>query len=92
MQVTFGTPYLLNAPTELTVVDTASGGELRTTYRSRGESFENELVAFHRMVTDGTPPRAGVAEGRADIMTSQRIIRLLADREGVKLEGEAAEA
>jgi hypothetical protein len=44
------------------------------------------------MVTDGTPPRAGVAEGRTDIVTSQRIIRLLADREGVKLEGEAAEA
>ncbi|MGH8839959.1 MAG: Gfo/Idh/MocA family protein [Jiangellaceae bacterium] len=92
MQVTFGTPYLLNAPTELTVVDAAPGGELRMTYRSRGESFENELVAFHRMVTDGTPPRAGVAEGRADIVTSQRIIRLLADHEGVKLEGEAAEA
>jgi hypothetical protein len=44
------------------------------------------------MVTDGTRPRAGVAEGRADIVTSQRILRLLADREGVRLDGEAAEA
>jgi myo-inositol 2-dehydrogenase / D-chiro-inositol 1-dehydrogenase len=92
LQVTFGTPYLLNAPTELAVVDAAPGGEVHTIYRSRSESFENELVAFHRMVTDGTPPRAGVAEGRADIVTSQRILRLLAAHEGVRLEGEAAQA
>ncbi len=92
MQVTFGTPYLLNAPTELTVVEAAPGGELRTTYRSRGESFENELVAFHRMVTDGAGPRAGVAEGRADIVTSQRILRRLADHQGIGLDGEAAQA
>jgi predicted dehydrogenase len=92
MQVTFAAPYLLNAPTELTVVDAAPGGELRTTYRSWGESFENELVAFHRMVTDGTRPRAGVAEGRADIVTSQRIMRRLADHEGIRLDGEAARA
>jgi len=92
MQVTFGTPYLLNAPTELTVVEAAPGGELRTTYRSRGESFENELVAFHRMVTDGASPRAGVAEGRTDIVTSQRILRRLADHQGIGLDGEAAQA
>ncbi|HEU0213093.1 MAG TPA: Gfo/Idh/MocA family oxidoreductase [Jiangellaceae bacterium] len=92
MQVTFGTPYVLNAPTELTVVEAAPGGDLRTTYRSRGESFEHELVAFHAMVTDGVRPRAGVAEGRADIVTSQRIMRRLADHEGVSLDGEAAGA
>ncbi|MGH8825775.1 MAG: Gfo/Idh/MocA family protein [Jiangellaceae bacterium] len=92
MQVTFATPYLLNAPTELTVVEAAPGGELRTTYRSWGESFEDELVAFHRMVTDGTRPRAGVAEGRADIVTSQRIMRRLAEKEGIRLDGEAAGA
>jgi predicted dehydrogenase len=92
LQVTFGTPYRLNVSTELTVVDAAPGGEVRTTYRSWGESFENELIAFHRMVTEGSRPRAGVAEGRADIVTSQRIMRRLADHEGVTLYGEAAKA
>lgn len=94
LRVTFGTPYVLNNPTRLEVVErapvgTADGGEVRSVFTSTGESFENELASFHRMVTSGEPPRAGVAEGRADILTSQRIIRLLADE---PLTGEAAHA
>ncbi|PSL02748.1 putative dehydrogenase [Haloactinopolyspora alba] len=93
LSVTFGTPYLLNSPTTLEIVESGSGGgELRSTYTSTGESFENELVDFHRMVTAGEAPRAGVAEGRADIVTSQRIIRVLGERHAEKLQGEAATA
>jgi predicted dehydrogenase len=91
LQVTFGTPYLLNAPTELELVEAAAGGELRSTYRSNGEAFENELVEFHRMVTEGSAPRSGIGHGRADIITSQRIMARLAVQEGVEIGGEAAE-
>jgi predicted dehydrogenase len=90
LQVTFGTPYLLNAPTELEVVEAAPGGEIRSTYRSRGEAFENELVEFYRMVTEGAAPISGIAEGRADIVTSQLIMARLARRRGVQIGGEAA--
>lgn len=95
LRVTFGTPYVLNNPTRLEVVEAppaglAAGGEVRSVFTSTGESFENELADFHRMVTTGEPPRAGVAEGREDILTSQRILRLLAGDEPVG--GEAAGA
>ncbi len=90
LQITFGTPYLLNAPTELEVVEAAAGGEVRSTYRSSGEAFENELVEFYRMVSEGTAPVSGVAEGRADIATSQRIMARLAERRGIDIGGEAA--
>ena len=52
--------------------------------------FDQELVAFPRLVTDGQPAAAGIAEGRADIVTCQRILRRLAERRGVELAGEAA--
>lgn len=90
MEVTFATPYLLNAPTTLEVVESGGTGESRTTYRSTTSSFENELVEFHQMVTDGVAPMAGIAEGRADIVTSQRIVRRLAEQQGVPIGGEAA--
>jgi predicted dehydrogenase len=89
LEVRFGTPYLLNAPTELAVLEAAPGGEQRATYRSTGESFETELVEFHRLVTTGVRPVAGIAQGRADIVTSQRIVRRLAEQRGIPLGGEA---
>ena len=85
----FPSPYLLNAPTVLTVTgldgDVASSREDRSTV----EAFEQELLAFHRLVTDGRPVAAGIAEGRADIVTCQRIVGRLAERRGVELAGEA---
>lgn len=92
MELTFGTPYLLNAPTTLEVVEPSSTGERRLTYRSTTSSFESELVEFHRMVTSGIAPVSGIDEGRADIVTSQRIMRRLAEREGFAIAGEAAGA
>ncbi len=72
------------------MVEAAAGGEVRSTYRSSGEAFENELVEFYRMVSEGTAPVSGVAEGRADIATSQRIMARLAERRGIDIGGEAA--
>jgi myo-inositol 2-dehydrogenase / D-chiro-inositol 1-dehydrogenase len=91
-QVTFGTPYVLNARTELEVVESSGAGEVRSFHRSPGEAFENELIEFHRMVTEGVAPRSGIAEGSADIRTSQRIIRRYAEQNGIKLGGEAVRA
>ncbi|HEX6335655.1 MAG TPA: Gfo/Idh/MocA family oxidoreductase [Jiangellaceae bacterium] len=91
LQLTFGTPYLLNAPTELELVEATAEGQVSSTYRSKGEAFENELVEFHRMVSEGSAPLAGVGHGRADIITSQRIMARLADQDGIDIGGEAAE-
>jgi myo-inositol 2-dehydrogenase/D-chiro-inositol 1-dehydrogenase len=90
--LTFPSPYLLNAPTVLTVTDGDGDGDRVRTHRSTVEAFEEELLAFHRLVTDGEPPAAGIAEGRADIVTCQRIVRRLAAGRGIELAGEAARA
>jgi myo-inositol 2-dehydrogenase / D-chiro-inositol 1-dehydrogenase len=90
--LTFPSPYLLNAPTVLTVTDRDGDGDRVRTHRSTVEAFEEELLAFHRLVTDGTPPAAGIAEGRSDIVTCQRIVRRLAAGRGIELAGEAARA
>lgn len=81
VQLVFAVPYLLNVATELVVTEAAGpgGGEARTTYRwSQQEAFENELVAFHAMVTRAEPAASGLAEGRADLVTGQLITRALA--------------
>lgn len=39
--------------------------------------FERELLAFHALVTSGTPPLSGVAEGSADIRTGLRVLAAL---------------
>jgi myo-inositol 2-dehydrogenase/D-chiro-inositol 1-dehydrogenase len=90
--LTFPSPYLLHAPTVLTVTDRDGEAARARQDRSTVEAFEEELLAFHRLVTDGRPPAAGIAEGRADILTCQRIIRRLAGRRGTTLGGEAAAA
>lgn len=95
VRLTFAVPYLLNVATELVVTSRAddAGGESRTVLRwSQQEAFENELLAFHAMVTRGAPASSGLAEGRADLRTGQRVLAALARRQGVALGGEAAEA
>ncbi|WP_344655403.1 Gfo/Idh/MocA family oxidoreductase [Catenulispora subtropica] len=39
--------------------------------------FERELLAFHSLVTAGTPPLSGPAEGAADIRTGLRVLAAL---------------
>lgn len=89
LELVFPSPYLLNAPTTLTVVDEHGGGERRTVFRSVTEAFEQELVAFHAMVTAAVPPLTGVAEGAADIRTSQQVVRRYGELTGAAIGGEA---
>jgi myo-inositol 2-dehydrogenase/D-chiro-inositol 1-dehydrogenase len=90
VELEFPSPYLLHAPTRLTI--TQPDGEARrdTTTTSVAEAFEEELLAFHRLVVEGAQPYAGVAAGRADIVTCQRIVRRLAESRGMPIGGEAA--
>jgi myo-inositol 2-dehydrogenase/D-chiro-inositol 1-dehydrogenase len=87
-ELVFPTPYLLGAPTRLTVVDSDGRSERRTHYTDVTPSFENELLAFHAMVTTGAPPLTGVAGAAEDIVTAQLAVRRLA---GAEVGGEAAE-
>lgn len=91
-ELVFPSPYLLNAPTLL--METAGGRERwrRTEHRSPIGGFEAELVAFHELVTRGTPPLSGVREAAADITFAQRAVRRLAARLGLHTDGEAAHA
>jgi predicted dehydrogenase len=92
VELAFPSPYLLNAPTVLTVRDRDGDAARARTHRSTVEAFREELVAFHRLVTAGEPPAASIVEGRADILTCQRIVRRLAGGRGIDLGGEAAQA
>ena len=85
----FPSPYLLHAPTVLTVVESDDRSARTTRFHSTVEAFEQELVAFHRLVTAGEPAAAGVAEGRSDIVTCQLVVRRLAEHQGLELSGEA---
>ncbi|HZL06470.1 MAG TPA: Gfo/Idh/MocA family oxidoreductase [Coriobacteriia bacterium] len=90
VQLVFSVPYVLNIPTELTVVSSSGASEERSTSRSVGEAFEHELEAFHALVTKGVPPSSGVAEARTDLVTAQSIVRALARSEGLTLDGECS--
>jgi len=92
LQLVFPAPYLLNAPTELTVVEAVGQHERRSVHRSVVEAFEQELVALHAMITQGVPPLSSVPEGRADIITGQQILRRYAAQSGIAIGGEAATA
>jgi predicted dehydrogenase len=90
LELEFTVPYLLNAPTELRVVSGHGGGDSVDVIRNVTEAFEQELVAFHQMVTAQVAPPTGVAQGRADVITGQKIARVLAAKQGILLTGEAA--
>jgi myo-inositol 2-dehydrogenase / D-chiro-inositol 1-dehydrogenase len=89
--LTFPAPYLLHAPTVLRVVEAGGNGAERICEtRSTAEAFERQWLAFAALVHDGVAPRAGISEGREDILASQRATALLAAREGFAVGGEAA--
>jgi myo-inositol 2-dehydrogenase / D-chiro-inositol 1-dehydrogenase len=88
--LTFPAPYLLHAPTVLTVVDADGEGERRSESRWTSEAFERQWLAFADFVRGGAAPRAALAEGRADIAACQAATALIAARRGINLGGEAA--
>ena len=88
--LTFPAPYLLHAPTRLEVVDGDEGAERAVCFQSTVEAFEREWLAFASLALDGTAPRAGIAEGRADLVACQGAAAALAARQGLALGGEAA--
>lgn len=94
IELAFPAPYLLHHTTALRVVeldDLGRGDQGRrdTVWSSTIEAFEEELLAFHALVTEGIAPAAGLAEGRADIVTCQRIVAHRAAQLGILVGGEA---
>jgi len=87
-ELVFPTPYLLGAPTRLTVTDP----EGRHVYEDVTPSFERELLAFHAMVTANVPPLTGVAGAAADIAIAQLAARRLLAVRGLEAGGEVAGA
>ena len=87
----FPSPYLLHAPTVLTV-DEGDGDDAReVSFRSTVEAFERQWLAFSALALEGTAPRAGVVEGRADIVACLQAASIVASRLGLAVGGEAAE-
>lgn len=89
IELDFPSPYLLHAPTDLRVAEMTELGRRDMRHRSVVEAFEEELLAFHALVVDGLPAKAGAPEGRADIVTSQRILARHASQSGVPIQTEA---
>jgi predicted dehydrogenase len=90
LELAFPSPYLLHRPTVLRITTTEVGGRRDEVWTSIDEAFEQELLAFHDLVVDGREPAAGVAAGRADIVTCQRAIAAMGARLGIAIGGEAA--
>lgn len=90
VELEFSSPYLLHAPTRLRITELEGEARRDRRYLSVVEAFEAELLAFHALVTAGRQPLAGLREGRADIVTSQRIAARYAAQLGLPIEGEAA--
>jgi myo-inositol 2-dehydrogenase / D-chiro-inositol 1-dehydrogenase len=90
MELEFPSPYLMHRPTILRVTTPEGGGRNDEVWTAIDEAFENELIAFHAMVVGGENPAAGAAAGRADVVTCQRAIAVLARSRRVEIGGEAA--
>ncbi len=89
-ELEFPSPYLLHAATRLRITEVEGNARRDRRYLSVVEAFEAELLAFHGLVTAGRPPSAGILEGRADIVTSQRIAARYATQMELAIGGEAS--
>ena len=74
----------------LTVVDADDEAERVAHSRSTVEAFERQWLAFDALVREGEQPRAGIEEGREDVLICQSAARVLAARHDVEIGGEAA--
>jgi Oxidoreductase family, NAD-binding Rossmann fold len=89
--LTFPAPYLLHAPTLLSVTSARDGYTEVTGTTSHVEAFEAQLVDFHTTAVNGVAPAIGLSEARADLTTCQRFAAALAAGLGVGIGGEAAQ-
>ncbi|MDQ0894163.1 Gfo/Idh/MocA family protein [Agromyces ramosus] len=82
--LTFAVPYVLNAPTVLTVIENAEplGARRSETRWMQEEAFEQELRSFAALAAGHPEPGPSVDEGAADIVVGQRMLRTLADAIG----------
>lgn len=92
VELSFPSPYRLHEPTGLVVSTGRGETRRRVLLDSIEEAFERELLAFAAMITDGTRARSGIADGRADIVTCQRVVARMARDLGIEIGGEAAES
>ncbi|MEA2519324.1 MAG: myo-inositol 2-dehydrogenase / D-chiro-inositol 1-dehydrogenase, partial [Chloroflexota bacterium] len=92
VELTFPAPYRLNQPTVLAVETGGSETRRRVIFESIEEAFERELLAFADLIRTGQAPRTGIADGRTDTITCQRIVASLASGHGIDIGGEAAQA
>jgi len=90
VELAFPAPYLLHAPTVLTVTDADAEGERIARTRSTVEAFESQWLAFEALVREGAAPRAAIDEGREDVLVCQAAARVLAARADHQIGGEAA--
>ena len=90
LELEFTVPYLLNAPTELSVTSSRGDAQSVELVRDVSEAFETELVQFASMVESGVRPPTGIEQGRSDVRTGQRIMAALVLGGGGAIGGEAA--
>ncbi|MFC4013018.1 Gfo/Idh/MocA family protein [Nonomuraea purpurea] len=87
LELVFPSPYLMNAPTTLTMV---AGAESRTEWRDVTEAFDVQLAAFHAYVCEGEAPLTDAGGALEDIVTAQRIAARYAVQHDLPIGGEAA--
>lgn len=90
VELVFPAPYLLHAPTTLTIVEGEGDAERSTQVRSTAEAFERQWLAFDALVREGAQPRAAIDEGREDLIACLAAARVLAARHDTEIGGEAA--
>ena len=92
VELSFPAPYRLHEPTSLVVATGKDETRRRMVLDSIEEAFEHELLAFAAMIAGGGRARSGIADGRTDIVTCQRMAARLAADRGLTIGGEAAVA
>jgi myo-inositol 2-dehydrogenase / D-chiro-inositol 1-dehydrogenase len=90
MELIFPAPYRLHLPTRLVVRAGGTETVREQRFESVLEAFEEQLFAFEALARDGTAPLAGIPDGRADVVTCQRIAAWRAVDQGMAIGGEAA--
>jgi predicted dehydrogenase len=90
IELTFPSPFWIDAPTELSVIERAGASERVTMWHSPQEAFDRQLLAFAELVSSGGRPTIGAAMGRAHIALCQQAAALIAEDRGIAVGGEAA--